>query len=44
MSQIQIGFRAVFGDEDFAMLIGAHRPRIDIDIRVELNHVDFEPA
>ena len=35
MSQIQIRFRPVVGHEDFPVLIGAHRPRIHVQIRVE---------
>ena len=30
--KIEIGLGTVVGDEDFAMLIGAHRARIDIDV------------
>ena len=30
VAEIQIRFRAVIGDVDLAMLIGAHGPRIDI--------------
>ena len=44
MPQIQIGFRAVGGHEDLAVLIRIHRPRIDIDIRVEFEEIDFDPA
>ena len=40
MTKIEIGFRAVLGDEDFAVLVGAHRPRIDVQIRVELAQPD----
>lgn len=41
MTEIQIGFRAVIGDEDFAMLIRAHGARVDIDVRVEFLNGDF---
>ncbi len=34
--EIEIGLGAVVGDEDLAMLIGGHRPRIDVEIGVEL--------
>ena len=44
VSKIQIGFRAIVGDENFTMLEGRHRARIDIDIRVELNQRDPQPA
>src|SRR5580704_4112065 len=40
MAKIEIGFRAVLGDEDLAVLVGAHRPRIDIQIRVKLAQPD----
>ena len=36
MAEIEIGLGAVVGDEHLAVLIGAHRPRIDIEIGVEL--------
>ena len=36
MSQIEIGFGPVVGDVDLAMLKGAHRARINIQIRVQL--------
>ena len=34
--QIQVGLRAVVGDEHLAVLIGAHGAGIDVDIRIEL--------
>ena len=40
--QIQIGFGAVIGDEDLAMLIRAHGARIDVQIGVELPQLDLE--
>ncbi len=36
MAQIEIGFGPVIGHEHFAMLIGAHRAGIDIEIGIEL--------
>jgi hypothetical protein len=36
VSQIEIGFGAVVGDEDLAMLERAHRAGIDVEIGVEL--------
>src|SRR5438552_1664864 len=36
MTEIEVGFRAIIGDEDLAVLIRRHRPRIHIEIRVEL--------
>ncbi|SPW25903.1 Uncharacterised protein [Edwardsiella tarda] len=38
VTQVQIGFRAVFGDENFPVLDRAHGTRIDVDVRVELHH------
>ena len=37
VTQIQVGLRAVFSDEDLAVLVGRHRARIDVDVRVELH-------
>ena len=34
VSEVEVGFRAVLGDEYLAMLVRAHRPGIYIDIRV----------
>ena len=36
MAEVEIGLRAVVGDEHLAVLIGAHGPRIDVEIGVEL--------
>jgi hypothetical protein len=36
VAQIQIRFGPVVGHVDFAVLIRAHRPRVDVDVRVEL--------
>ena len=44
MSEIQVGFRAVLGDEYFTVLERAHGTRIDVDIGVELLGCDLEPA
>ena len=41
MTEIQIGFRAVIGDEDLAVLVRAHGARVDIDVRVEFLNGDF---
>ena len=42
MAQIQVGLRAVVGDEDFAVLVRVHRPGIHIDVGIELGHGDAE--
>ena len=34
--EIEIGLRAVIGHENLAMLVRTHRPRIDVEVRVEL--------
>src|SRR6185437_4918026 len=44
MAEIEIGLGAVVGDVDFAMLIRAHSPRIDIEVRIELPRPDLESA
>ena len=36
VAEVEIGLRAVVGHEHLAVLEGAHRPRIDVDIGVEL--------
>src|SRR6185295_17681614 len=42
MPQVQVGLGAVVGDEHLAVLGRAHRPRIDVDIGVELAEPDAE--
>src|SRR5579859_994 len=44
MAEIEIGLCTVVGDEDLAVLIRAHRARIDIDIGIELAQADLEAA
>ncbi len=44
MAEIEIGLGAVIGDVDLAMLIGAHRPRIDVEIGIELAQAHLEAA
>ena len=36
VTEIEVGLGAVVGDVDLAVLIRAHRPGIDVDVRVEL--------
>lgn len=38
VADVEVGFGAVFGDEDFTVLERVHGARIDIEIRVELLH------
>ena len=44
MAKIEVGFGAVVGDEDFAVLERAHGARIHVDVGVQLHHRDFEAA
>ncbi len=44
VAEVEVGFGAVVGDEDFAVLEGRHGAGVDVEIRVELHQVDFEPA
>ncbi len=41
MAQIQIGFRSIIGNINFAMLKRTHRPGIHIYVWIELQHVHF---
>ena len=42
VTKVQIGLGTVICDKHFAMLIRAHRARINIQIRVELAQTDLE--
>ena len=44
MAEIEVGLRAVVGHIDLAMLIGRHRPRIDVEIGIELPDADLVAA
>ncbi len=44
MAKIEIGFGAVVRDEYFAVLKRAHRPRIDVQVRIEFLQRDAQPA
>jgi hypothetical protein len=41
---VEVGLGAVLGDEDLAVLERAHRPRIDVQVGVELLELDAQPA
>ena len=41
MAQVEIAFEAVIGNEDLAMLEGAHRAGVDVEVRVHLLHGDL---
>ena len=36
VAEVEVGLPAVVGDEDLAVLERVHRPRIDVDVRIEL--------
>ena len=38
VAHVQVGLRAVVGDEDLAVLERVHRARVDVEVRVELLH------
>ena len=44
VAEVEIGLGAVVGDEHFAVLIRAHRARIDVEIGVELPQPHLEAA
>ena len=44
MAKVEVGLGAVVGHIDFAMLIGRHRPRIDVQIGIELADPDLVAA
>ena len=44
VAEVEIGLGAVIGDEHLAVLIGAHRPRIDVEIGVELSQANLVAA
>ena len=44
VAQVEVGLGAVLGDEDLAVLERAHRPRIDVDVGIELLEGDPEAA
>ena len=39
VADVEVGLGPVLGDEDLAVLERAHRPRVDVDVRVELLHL-----
>ena len=44
MAEVKVGFCTVFGDKNLAMLKRRHGARIHVDIRVQLDHRDFNTA
>ena len=44
MTEIEIRLRAVVRDEHLAVLVGAHRPRVNVDVGVKFLNRDLQPA
>ena len=44
VAQVEVGLGAVVEDVDLAVLVGAHRAGIDVDVRVELLQPDAQAA
>ena len=44
VAEVEVGFRAVVGDKDLAVLEGRHGAGIDVEVGVELHQVDAQTA
>src|SRR5580658_4107440 len=44
VAQVEVGLSAVVGDKNFAVLEWRHGSGIDVEVGVELHHVDAQPA
>src|ERR1700736_448845 len=44
MAEVEIGLRTVVGDEHLAVLVGAHRAGVDVQVGIELAQPDLEAA
>ena len=44
VAEVEIGFGAVVGDEDFAVLKRRHGAGVNVQVGIELHQVDFEAA
>ncbi len=42
MAEVEVGFRTVFGNEDFAVLKRTHRARVNVDVGIKLEVGDFQ--
>ncbi|MND60290.1 hypothetical protein D3C80_515140 [compost metagenome] len=42
VAQVQVGLGAVVGDEHFTVLERAHGARVDVDVRIQLEHGDLQ--
>ena len=43
VAEVEVRLGAVVGDEDLAVLVRAHRPGVDVDVRIELEDGDPKP-
>ena len=44
VAEVEVGLRAVVGDEHLAVLHRGHRARIDVEVRIQLDEGDLEAA
>ena len=44
VAEVEIGLRPIDRDEHFTVLVGRHRPRIDVEIRIELEDRNAQAA
>ena len=44
VTEVEVGLTAVVGDEHLAVLVRVHRPRVDVDVGIELLQRDAQPA
>jgi hypothetical protein len=44
VAEVEVGFGAVLGDEDLAVLVRRHRAGVDVEVRVEFLDGDAEAA
>jgi hypothetical protein len=44
VTEVEVGLGAVLGDEDLAVLVGRHRPGIDVEVGIHLQRSDGETA
>ena len=44
VAEVEVGLRAVLGDEHLAVLVGRHRAGVDVDVGVELLQADRQAA
>src|SRR5690606_20836334 len=44
VADVEVGLAPVVGDEHLAVLVGVHRARIDVDVRVDLLHHHVQAA